>query len=360
MKNIVLVGICCLLFVGCANDNKNIIPPPAGLRPCCAFGSNLKAELLGMPIPFIQVSNMLDEDELGRHIYNDGKQFAITKLLGLSDEKNGLAYTEKGGFIDTAHVRDTADYTFYLYKQMPYFLNTGKSLILPQELRIREFYFPKNNVPLPNKSDQIKLAGLMAFRIAQWHEIAQWYGYESEPGFSEKVSAFSPEDLYSNMLGASLAMHILEKYPDMDQEEFSRVITNKLRKTLKNLKVVEEDEAIKKINSLNGVWWDKYKRLPDKWLVLKRDYKLSLIVKPNITDNGVELSLSDKLSNGQLAEKWVKFRLVLTKNDDNFKQLPRDIYKPVFTPEDFQSLATYAEKFDAKCLVNYPKIGKGC
>ncbi|PBD34343.1 hypothetical protein CK247_30710, partial [Klebsiella pneumoniae] len=33
-------------------------------------------------------------------------------------------------------------------------------------------------------------------RIAQWHEIAQWYGFQSVPGFSEEISAFSPEDLW--------------------------------------------------------------------------------------------------------------------------------------------------------------------
>lgn len=41
------------------------------------------------------------------------------------------------------------------------------------------------------------LAGHLAFEIAQWHEIAQWYGFQSVPGFSEEISAFSPEDLYS-------------------------------------------------------------------------------------------------------------------------------------------------------------------
>ncbi|OWA85706.1 hypothetical protein BV377_29140, partial [Klebsiella pneumoniae] len=44
-----------------------------------------------------------------------------------------------------------------------------------------------------------QLAGHLAFEIALWHEIAQWYGFQSVPGFSEEISAFSPEDLYSNL-----------------------------------------------------------------------------------------------------------------------------------------------------------------
>ncbi len=33
----------------------------------------------------------------------------MKNLLGLSEEQNGLIYTRRGGFIDIAHVRDTAD-----------------------------------------------------------------------------------------------------------------------------------------------------------------------------------------------------------------------------------------------------------
>ncbi|BCQ41150.1 hypothetical protein ERHA54_37530 [Erwinia rhapontici] len=28
------------------------LPPPDGLRPCCAFGYNIRAKLLGVPVPF--------------------------------------------------------------------------------------------------------------------------------------------------------------------------------------------------------------------------------------------------------------------------------------------------------------------
>jgi hypothetical protein len=38
------------------------------------------------------------------------------------------------------------------------------------------------------------LAGIWPSK-SQWHEIAQWYGFQSVPGFSEEISAFSPEDL---------------------------------------------------------------------------------------------------------------------------------------------------------------------
>jgi Protein of unknown function (DUF4056) len=38
-------------------------------------------------------------------------------------------------------------------------------------------------------------------RRLDWHEIAIWYGWANVPMFSERPSAFSPEDMYSNLLG---------------------------------------------------------------------------------------------------------------------------------------------------------------
>lgn len=47
------------------------LSPPDGLRPCCAFGYNLKVQALGIPVPFYQLGNVVDADRLGAHHYND-------------------------------------------------------------------------------------------------------------------------------------------------------------------------------------------------------------------------------------------------------------------------------------------------
>ncbi|EHJ5083842.1 DUF4056 domain-containing protein, partial [Salmonella enterica subsp. enterica serovar 47:z4,z23:-] len=83
-------------------------PLPKGLRPCCAFGYDLHAELLGLPVPFYQLNNIVTVDSLGHHQYNDHLYSGVANLIGLSGENNGIVYTLRGGFIDTAHVRDTA------------------------------------------------------------------------------------------------------------------------------------------------------------------------------------------------------------------------------------------------------------
>lgn len=68
-------------------------PLPKGLRPCCAFGYDLRAELLGLPIPFYQLNNVVTADSLGHHQYNDHLYSGLANLTGLSGENNGIVYT---------------------------------------------------------------------------------------------------------------------------------------------------------------------------------------------------------------------------------------------------------------------------
>ncbi len=94
------------------------LPPPESLRPCCAFGYDLHVRAAGIPIPMYQIGNVLTLGTLGKHHYNDSAFGAVKNLLGLSEEQNGLIHTRRGGFIDIAHVRDTADNTFYLFNRI--------------------------------------------------------------------------------------------------------------------------------------------------------------------------------------------------------------------------------------------------
>lgn len=116
-------------------------PLPKGLRPCCAFGYDLRAELLGLPIPFYQLNNVVTADSLGHHQYNDHLYSGLANLTGLSGENNGIVYTLRGGFIDTAHVRDTADMTVYIFSQLLPKLGQAFTLNLGDELAERRLVF---------------------------------------------------------------------------------------------------------------------------------------------------------------------------------------------------------------------------
>ncbi|WP_052284141.1 DUF4056 domain-containing protein [Kluyvera genomosp. 1] len=250
---------------------------PESLRPCCAFGYDLHVRAIGVPIPLYQIGNVLTLETLGHHQYNDSALGAVKNLVGLSEEQNGLIYTHRGGFIDIAHVRDTADNTLFIFSQLYPKLGQRWRDFYSNELGVRRLQFHAFNPPA-SMTQRYTLAawmsGYIAFQLAQWHEIAQWYGFQSVPGFSEEISAFSPEDLYSNLLGARLAITVILQGKAGSLEAYNDAMTAELSRALLALDVATKSETENKFRELDGDWWNSKRRVPDKFLVLKRNYSL--------------------------------------------------------------------------------------
>lgn len=129
---------------------------PQGLRACCAFGYDLQAEVAGIPVPFYTIDNIVEADNLGEHHYNDSYLGATAGLMGVSHEKVGLIYTTDGGFIDIAHVRDTADYTLYLFSQIYPKLGEEWTLTLSDELASRQIHFSAFTPPTSRRALHVK------------------------------------------------------------------------------------------------------------------------------------------------------------------------------------------------------------
>lgn len=231
----------------------------------------------GIPIPMYQIGNVLTLGTLGKHHYNDSAFGAVKNLLGLSEEQNGLIYTRRGGFIDIAHVRDTADNTFYLFNRIAPTLGQAGRIFYSEELGVRRVQLNAFTPPAGVRQRyQLAawLAGHLAFEIAQWHEIAQWYGFQSVPGFSEEISAFSPEDLYSNLLGARLAINVILSGHGGSLEVYNQAMDAALKQVLTRLLVATRGETEAMFQQIDGDWWNSHRRVPDKFLVLKRNYDL--------------------------------------------------------------------------------------
>ena len=327
---------------------------PTGLRPCCAFGIHMKSELGVIPVPFFKVDNIVELSDLEQHRYNDGSQGVTSSLLGTGDEKNGLIYTSKGGIIDTAHVRDTADYTAFLYTQIKDNLGTDMQIVLDDELRSRVINLTQQTVGMTadeQKLAEIQLSALLAFRLAQWHEIAQWFGFTSVKGFKEYPSAFSPEDLYSNMLGSIIAIEVLQNLPELTKETYQVAFTEVFQRKLQELGAQDYDRTEKIMNDMDGAWWDSGKRLPDKWVVKTRDYTPRLTIKPNWGDTEERVTLSlEPLAN---LESWGYLTLVASKKEKNFSELPSDLTsKKVWVTDDFTTIAKFAKSIDDKHELN--------
>lgn len=333
------------------------LSPPDGLRPCCAFGYNVRAKFLGVPVPFFQLSNVVDPDNTGKHHYNDSWKSTLTTLAGMNSEHDGIIYTRRGGFIDLAHVRDTADNTLWLFSQIWPALGSATTIKMSDELgqriiRLRQFSPPESTLARYNLS--VNLAAYLAFQIAAWHEVAQWYGFQSVPGYPETVSAFSPEDLYSNLLGARIATDILNSGGASSLPQYQHSMTQMLPQALAQLQAVSPQETRFHFDMLDGTWWNSHCRLPDKFLVRLRNYSVSnqrLPSRPADNMPALWLTLPDHFDHHPLSQ----FARLEIWRGDNMGNLPSPLL--MYGYDDFATLAQKAEKHDRQVLA---KIGDQC
>ena len=173
-----------------------------------------------MPVPGVSIGNIIDLEELGPHIYDSG--VLMREAPGeeprpqINPENNGLIYTCRGGFIDTAHVRDQSDWTIYLATEFARHIVSGQVIDLPDEGGTRRIVLtPPEGIRLAEidiTAVSAALAQWTAFQLSVWHEIATWYGWTQVAGFPQTSSAFSPDDLYSNVVGMRVGNAIAHRY----------------------------------------------------------------------------------------------------------------------------------------------------
>lgn len=85
---------------------------------------------------------------------------------------------------------------------------------------------------------------------------------------------FSPEDLYSNLLGARLAINVILSGHGGSLEDYNRAMDAALKQVLTRLLVATRGETEAMFQQIDGDWWNSHRRVPDKFLVLKRNYDL--------------------------------------------------------------------------------------
>ena len=263
------------------------IPVRAHLRPCCAFGAQLRIKLGPIPIPRYNLGNIVGPRDLGEHVYDSGVVqigSRVDKDGLVHSERNGLVYTCRGGFVDTAHVRDYADWAIFLATSVARNLETGLDLSLPDEGGRRRVIVqpivPATVERVGRRAIAIELGQWLAFQLSIWHEIATWFGWSSISAFPEKVSAFSPEDMYSNMIGTRIAAAIASQRTARDETLYNRSVDEWLDRMLSYLDAVPADVGREAMRSVDGLWWDSAARLPDARLVLRRNLDVGTDVTP--------------------------------------------------------------------------------
>jgi hypothetical protein len=199
-----------IFFAGCGLDGQP--RPRVGSYPASSIGSKF-----------------LDIDDLGTHSYG----------LGFG-EHNGLVYTSRGGHIDIAHLRIAADNTKALYyKTRQNIINGNSEFTFKLNVEPSQYYV---ELEYPNYWQTIspqyreKIADKLALEMSQyftytmttWHEVLTWFGFKCVFFLPEKESAFSWEDIYSNLLGTRLGAQALQDKEHNFNEAMTILLKNEL------------------------------------------------------------------------------------------------------------------------------------
>jgi hypothetical protein len=252
-----------------------VFPPPRHVRPCCAFGMDLQVGVGPARVPGYEKRNVISVDDLRHHGYDDGN---------FATDHNGILYTCRGGFIDSAHIRDNADRTLYLAMEIARGLPGGFTVELPDEgtrRRVRVKPMPKElSSSLHRLGIATAIAEWASYELSIWHEIVTWYGWESVKGFSERLSAFSPEDLYSNLLGIRIAGGIIANRDIRTQQEYEAAMDAWMREALRRLLVVPKDDARSAMKAVDGLWWSSKEAIPHFKLVTHRNLGIDPPLSP--------------------------------------------------------------------------------
>ncbi len=157
-------------------------------------------------------------------------------------EKDGVAYTCRGGHVDIIHVRIAADWTAYLAAETYRHLmnnDPGFSYKLAVDKShgyVQLAYPPDWNRLAPAQrsatAQEVALAigSYLTFTMTTWHEITTWFGYRSAGLPSEFPSAFSWEDSYSNLLGTRVAVQALRDTQHSYNQAVTIAIDDQMRK----------------------------------------------------------------------------------------------------------------------------------
>jgi len=178
-------------------------------------------------------------------------------------EKDGIAYTCRGGTIDIIHIRIAADWTAYLSATTYHHLLQRDSsfsykLAVDRSRSFLTITYPENWDRLPQDRQRaiardvaLALGPYLTFTLTTWHEILTWYGYKILGALPEFPSAFSWEDSYSNLLGTIIAVHALQD-PEHTYDDAVRIA---LDREMQRLGIQPAAVARQASQSVAGQWY---------------------------------------------------------------------------------------------------------
>ncbi|PSU13154.1 DUF4056 domain-containing protein [Photobacterium gaetbulicola] len=346
---------------------------PQNVRPCCAFGDMQKVKLGLVSVPFFRLNNVVGLSDIGPHKFACGIYYYTSASSSVLDhggsENNGIVYTQQGGFIDLAHVRDTADDTIGLFFEILANLGQAHRIDLPAELGPRYIEMRAFDVSALTDKQQWSVAAHLAARLAYFkaesHEIAQWHGYTSFSGWPETISAYSLEDLYSNMLGAKIVLNLIQHRNVLSEQEYNQNVSLWLNASLQELGIVDKAQAKQVLAAVDGKWWSSKESIPNKYMVLKRHYELGdqqtpYLLTPELLGDQFEhlapvaktsaiaLSLPAYAESLELDNIATLVLEIMPRYAATFSHIPEQLWSERIVHTEFPMIARYAKQQDSK------------
>jgi hypothetical protein len=211
---------------------------------------------LPYPGPFT-LFDTADPNDLGQHAYDEQH--------GDSETKRGIIYTCRGGFIDIAHVRKSADMCKYVAVRAEMALLNDWSAFRVKSLEpsifiVRLDYPPywKSLSPTEKKmlarELSIRIAQRTAMVIMTWHEVITWFGYQSSPIASERQSAFTWDDTGAHAFGITVAGRALHD----SIHGWDQAMTREINIALRELGAATPNQTMFAVNRVRGLWWSGF------------------------------------------------------------------------------------------------------
>ncbi len=202
-----------------------------------------------------------DPEQLGKHSYG----------FNLS-EGFGILYTLRGGSIDLDHLRGAADITRCAYvRAYNTIRKTNRSFSVSPSLEITtnkvRIEYPPGWKKLPKAEKEriaheaaLIIAPVVGYNSTLWHEMLTWKGTHFALIEPEHTSAFSWDDLYSNLVGTELAVEAV-KTARKSTGDYNRRMTELIKQEMENLQVVSKQKAARITQTVNGKWFSPGKLL---------------------------------------------------------------------------------------------------
>jgi hypothetical protein len=144
-------------------------------------------------------------------------------------------------------MNNNAEFTFRLnVEPSTYFVrfeypDTWKTLPLQERQRIAD-------------EVSLDLSQYFTYIMTTWHEVLTWYGYKCMGFLPEEPSAFSWEDVYSNLVGIRLgAQAVRDK-----EHSFDTAMTILIKRELENLGIQSSETARKASEKMRGIWFNGF------------------------------------------------------------------------------------------------------